>query len=171
MTTADRESVSVRTEIAAAPDEVWAAVADVTRMGEWSPECTGAAWRGSPAGPVLGARFQGHNRKGGIRWNTVCRVVEAEPGRAFAWDVSFGPIPVARWGFRLTPGSPGDAQGTVTVVEQFWQDRRDRISAWTTEFVLRTGGRAEWNRRNMTTTLAALKRSLEAAPTADERDR
>jgi uncharacterized protein YndB with AHSA1/START domain len=99
MTSAGRKSVSVRTEIAAAPDAVWAAVTDVTRMGEWSPECTGAAWRGTPAGPVLGARFRGRNRKGGIRWSTVCRVVEAEPGRAFAWDVSFGPIPVARWGF------------------------------------------------------------------------
>ncbi|MEY9871973.1 uncharacterized protein YndB with AHSA1/START domain [Streptacidiphilus sp. MAP12-33] len=158
------ETISVLTEIAVAPDAVWAAVADVTRMGEWSPECTGAAWRGSPASPVLGARFQGRNRKGGIRWSTVCRVVEAQPGRAFVWDVSFGPIPVARWGFRLTPG---DLSGTVTVVEQFWQDRRDRVSAWTTETVLRTGGRAQWNRRNMTLTLAALKRSLEAdAPAA-----
>ncbi|MEU9079300.1 SRPBCC family protein [Kitasatospora sp. NPDC004745] len=156
MSSAGRESVSVRAEIAAAPDAVWAAVADVTRMGEWSPECTGASWRGSPAAPVPGARFRGHNRKGGIRWNTVCRVVEAEPGHAFAWDVSFGPIPVARWGFRLTGGDG------VTVVEQFWQDRRDRISAWTTETVLRTGHRAEWNRRTMTETLAALKRSLEA---------
>ncbi|WP_042367343.1 SRPBCC family protein [Streptacidiphilus neutrinimicus] len=163
MTSAGRESVSVRTEIAAAPDAVWAAVSDVTRMGEWSPECTGADWRGAPAGPVLGARFRGRNRKGGIRWSTVCRVVEAEPGRAFAWDVSFGPIPVARWGFRLTPGDP---DGGATLVEQFWQDRRDRLSAWTTETVLRTGDRADWNRRNMTLTLAALKRSLEADPAA-----
>ncbi|MEU8513896.1 SRPBCC family protein [Kitasatospora sp. NPDC048722] len=168
MTSAGRESVSVRTEIAAPPDAVWAAVADVTRMGEWSPECTGAAWRGSPAAPVPGARFQGHNRKGGIRWNTVCRVVEAEPGRVFAWDVSFGPIAVARWGFRLTLS---EADGGVTVVEQFWQDRRNRVSTWTTETVLRTGGRAEWNRRNMTVTLAALKRSLEADTAASGRER
>jgi uncharacterized protein YndB with AHSA1/START domain len=168
MSSAGRESVSVRTEIAVAPDAVWAAVSDVTRMGEWSPECTGAAWRGSPAGPVVGARFQGRNRKGGISWSTVCRVVEAAPGRAFAWDVSFGPIPVARWGFRLTPGG---ADGGMTVVEQFWQDRRDPVSTWTSETVLRTGGRADWNRRNMTVTLAALKRSLEADSSSGNADR
>jgi hypothetical protein len=30
--------VSVHCEIAAPPEQVWAMVADVTRMGEWSPE-------------------------------------------------------------------------------------------------------------------------------------
>ncbi|WP_051942724.1 SRPBCC family protein [Streptacidiphilus rugosus] len=153
-----RDSVSVRTEIAATPDAVWAAVADVTRMGEWSPECTGAVWRGEPAGPVVGARFQGRNRKGAVRWSTMCRIVEAEPGRAFAWDVDWG-VPIARWTFRITPGADGGA----TVVEQSWQDRRGRVIAWLTEAALRTGRRVDWNETTMTATLAALKRSLETA--------
>jgi hypothetical protein len=154
---AARDSLVVRTEIEATPEAVWAAVSDVTRMGEWSPECTGGAWRaGGPAEPVVGARFQGHNAKGGRRWSTVCEVVEAESGRAFAWEVSWG-VPIARWGFVLTPGA---VEGT-TVVEQTWQDRRNPVVAWLTETALRTGRRASWNERTMERTLAALKRSLE----------
>jgi hypothetical protein len=147
----------VRTEIATGAEAVWAAVADVTRMGEWSPECTGARWRGSPAAPVPGARFSGHNRKGLARWSTACEVVEAEPGRVFAWEVSFG-VPIARWTYRFTP----TADGHGTVVEQSWLDRRSRLVAWLTETVLGTGRRGDWNEVTMTATLAALKRALEA---------
>ncbi len=40
------ERVSVERVIAAPKDAVWALVADVTRMGEWSPETVGCAWIG-----------------------------------------------------------------------------------------------------------------------------
>ena len=35
------DQVSVTTEIAAPAEQVWAMIADVTRMGEWSPENRG----------------------------------------------------------------------------------------------------------------------------------
>ena len=43
------------------PAEVWAAVTDVTRMGEWSPECVAARWVGGATGPAAGAVFEGDN--------------------------------------------------------------------------------------------------------------
>lgn len=38
------EQGSASIEIDAARDGVWALVADITRMGEYSPECVHAAW-------------------------------------------------------------------------------------------------------------------------------
>ena len=38
------EHGSASIEINAAPEAVWALVADITRMGEYSPECVHAAW-------------------------------------------------------------------------------------------------------------------------------
>ncbi len=49
-------------QIAAAPEKIWALVADVLRMAEWSPVLVGCEWTGSASGPEAGARFVGHNR-------------------------------------------------------------------------------------------------------------
>jgi hemerythrin-like domain-containing protein len=44
------------------PEAVWAVLADVTRVGEWSHECRSVRWLdGSHGGP--GARFRGRNRQ------------------------------------------------------------------------------------------------------------
>ena len=43
------------------PDEVWAAIADVTRRGEWSPECVAGRWIGGATAAVVDARFEGDN--------------------------------------------------------------------------------------------------------------
>ena len=45
-------------------DTVFQLVSDVTRMGEWSPECRRCEWIGESRVPVAGARFQGHNALG-----------------------------------------------------------------------------------------------------------
>lgn len=60
-------------------DEVWDVVRDVTRVGEWSHECVGAAWLGAATAAVPGARFRGRNRAGILRWGRVCEIVSAEP--------------------------------------------------------------------------------------------
>jgi len=49
-------------EVAARPELVWDLVTDITRIGEWSPECIRAAWLGEPSRPRPGARFTGRNR-------------------------------------------------------------------------------------------------------------
>src|ERR1700754_1783756 len=97
------ESIAVE----ASAGEVYALVSDLPRMSEWSPECTRVTWSSGAgavvdAGAVVGARFVGHNRVGVVRWFTFGRVVEADPGRRFVFDITFGPIPISLWSYDFT---------------------------------------------------------------------
>ena len=72
------------------PATVFALIIDVTRTGEWSPECTGGRWVGDAAGPAVGAKFEGDNALvvGGMtlkRWTTTSEVTEYVPGERFAF--------------------------------------------------------------------------------------
>ena len=74
--------------IARPPSEVFATIADVTRMGEWSPENTGARWVDGADGPAVGARFEGDNEAkiGPVtlkKWTTVSEVTVYEPTTVF----------------------------------------------------------------------------------------
>ena len=94
--------------VATRPELVWDLVADVTRVGEWSPECIRAAWLGEPGGPQPGARFTGRNRSpGGFEYEVTCVVTEADRPRAFAWvvlDDSGDPArPSSWWRYRIDP--------------------------------------------------------------------
>jgi uncharacterized protein YndB with AHSA1/START domain len=92
------DEVSVR--IIASPETVYDLVSDVTRMGEWSPECFRCRWYGTPKEAVAGARFVGFNRAGWRIWATRNVVEQAEPGRVFAWRTrSNGNV----WSYRMEP--------------------------------------------------------------------
>jgi hypothetical protein len=95
---------SVSVVIDRPPLEVWTAVADVTRMGEWSPECTAGRWIGGADGPTVGAKFEGDNvaKVAGRtmkRWTTTSEVSACEPGTVFefvaegytTWRYDFAP--------------------------------------------------------------------------------
>ncbi|MFH0241913.1 NAD(P)-binding domain-containing protein [Streptomyces sp. HK10] len=101
------EEVSIRIE--AGPEAVWDLISDVTRMGEWSPECRRCFWRGGKRG--AGARFIGINRRGWVVWVTSNEVEEAERGRSFAFRTTTNGV---RWGYRLEP----DGEGTS--VTEVW---------------------------------------------------
>jgi len=77
--------VEVVRDIAAPPELVYAAISDVTRMGEWSEECYACEWHDGYDGPSVGAMFDGHNRNGEHEWTTQGKVIEAVPGRTFAF--------------------------------------------------------------------------------------
>jgi hypothetical protein len=94
--------VSVSRDVAASADAVWKMVADLPRMGEWSPENEGGAWIKGATGPAPGAAFQGSNRHGGKSWKTVAKVVDAEPGRRFSFRVTAMGLPVALWAYDIT---------------------------------------------------------------------
>ena len=73
------------------PAEVWAAVADITRMGEWSPECTAGRWKGDATGAAVGAEFEGDNvaKLAGRTvkaWTTTSKVTACEPGAVFEFS-------------------------------------------------------------------------------------
>jgi polyketide cyclase/dehydrase/lipid transport protein len=104
-----------RIHIDVAPEAVYDLVADVTRMGEWSPECVGGEWIGGATGPAVGARFQGRNKHGLARWSTKPRVVAADRGREFAF-VATDPFgrDMTRWAYRFEAAQTG-----TDVVESF----------------------------------------------------
>jgi uncharacterized protein YndB with AHSA1/START domain len=94
--------------VATRPELVWDLVADVTRVGEWSPECIRAAWLADPGRPESGARFTGHNGfPNGFEYEVTCVVTEAKRPRAFAWvvlDDSGDPArPSSSWRYQIDP--------------------------------------------------------------------
>lgn len=150
------ESVDIRSR----PAALYEAVSDVGRMGEWSPEATGA--KIITKGPVqAGSRFRGSNRKGWIHWSTQCVVVNAVPGEEFTFEVRVLGSPVARWSYHFSPIEGG------TRVEESWTDLRSGFVGFVARsvgaVVLGTPDRANHNRRTMRITLDRLKRSMETA--------
>jgi hypothetical protein len=100
--------------IGAPPERVYALVSDVTRMGEWSPECVDVSWADGSAGPVVGAQFHGSNRRADNEWTTPNTILVADEGKEFAWVVGTPDFQVTRWRFVLTP-----SEGGTTVTESF----------------------------------------------------
>ena len=141
--------------VAAEPGAVYALISDLPRMGSWSPECTGLTGRGGVSAPVQGARFIGHNRHGRVRWSTFGEVVAAEPPHRFAFEVTVGPVPVARWEYTLDADDAG-----CTVTEQ-WTDRRPRPVRALLDATM--GSRERTNIRGIRATLEALKSAAERA--------
>ncbi|MGH2758663.1 MAG: SRPBCC family protein [Actinomycetota bacterium] len=93
--------------IDAPPRSVYAMIADVTRMGEWSPECVGASWARGSSGPTVGAVFQGTNQRNTNEWTTPNTVIAADEGEEFAWVVGTMDFRVCTWRYRLTPEGEG----------------------------------------------------------------
>jgi len=85
MTTATTGNASI--DITASPDEVYDVLADITRMGERSPECYRCEWLDGVTAALPGVRFRGYNRLGLLRWTTTCTVTAAERGQEFAFTV------------------------------------------------------------------------------------
>ncbi|MFB4305975.1 SRPBCC family protein [Actinomadura sp. GTD37] len=151
--------------VAAGAGDVYAAVADLRRMGEWSPEVFATWVRGRAIAP--GTRFVGFNRIGWRVWFTTCQVTSAVPGEAFAFRVSSFGIPVALWGYRFEDVSD-DPSAPRTRLTEYWEDlRRDGRSA---KFVSLLGKvftgvpaerRADVNRAGMRATLGRIRTAVE----------
>jgi len=92
--------------VEASPVRVYQLVSDITRMGEWSPETYLCTWVDGATGPVVGARFKGHNRRGLLRWCNTPEVIAATPGREFAFRrVVLGNE--VHWRYRMQPDGSG----------------------------------------------------------------
>ena len=142
--------IEVTRTIAATPEQVYALVSDLPRMGEWSPENTGGKWIKGATGAAVGAKFQGTNALGKKKWKTISTVTAATPGKQFAFDVTAAGMKVAGWGFSITATDAG------TTVTHFWDDHRNSIIAKLTGLALGVKDRASHNRANMETTLEGL---------------
>ena len=107
--------------VAAAPADVFALVSDITRTGEWSPQCYRIEWDedADPQPPAVGATFTGHNRKPGREWTTVSEVLTWEKDREFSWRViSSNTV----WGYRLEPVNRRDDATVLTEFTEFTPD-------------------------------------------------
>ncbi len=109
---------SVSRDIAAPAEKVWALVADLPRMGEWSPENAGGKWIKGATGPALGAVFRGSNKNGVRRWSTNATVIACEPGKLFEFAVTSGPLGIAHWRYEFE-----DTESGCRVTES-WEDHR-----------------------------------------------
>jgi uncharacterized protein YndB with AHSA1/START domain len=152
------------TVIDAPPERIYDLVADMARMGEWSPECQRVEWSGGSTVPVVGATFIGHNKGGPanlMRWSRKGRVLVAEPGRQFAFVTEEGGRDSTEWHYRFEP-----TEGGTRVVESYvvrW------IPLWARIVDIPTN-RARELRDSMEHTLGQLKAAAERA-TATEATR
>lgn len=149
--------VEVDVAIDAPPEAVWSMVGDPVALGELTAECFDMTWVQGAAGPRVGARFRGRNRSSWRRWSTTCTIVRYEPGSEIAWDVVYGPLSVARWGYRVQP----DGDGGARVTERF-EDHRGLLLRSVGPLVRATFDPEEHNRANMNETLARIKARSEA---------
>src|SRR3954452_3373513 len=145
-------TAQVSVTIDAPPDVVYDLVADVTRMGEWSPECVRCEWLGEPG--VVGSTFKGHNRRGPARWSTVARVLVADRPRTFTFATLYKDDPSTQWSYRF------EGDGPTTVTESFEAIRGPRLIGFLERTLLRN--RQAQLETGMAQTLDAIKRRAES---------
>src|SRR3954470_8051401 len=99
---------SATVDINATPERVYELVSDITRMGEWSPECVRCTWTKGATGPVVGARFKAVNKGGrGPAWCNPPVVRVADPAREFTFTRSGPGIGSYTWRSVLEPTATG----------------------------------------------------------------
>ncbi|MGN6474454.1 MAG: SRPBCC family protein [Mycobacteriales bacterium] len=150
------ERLEISRDIAASPEAVYAAISDVTRMGEWSPECHACEWHDGFDAPAVGATFDGHNRAGDREWTTQGKVIEADPGRAFSFECSMYDFHYATWGYRIEPTETGCR------VTEWTDDLRPESALEMSKQISGIDDRAGHNRQTMSGTLERLATALEA---------
>jgi uncharacterized protein YndB with AHSA1/START domain len=135
--------------------EVFDAITDITRMGEWSPECVACRWADGVDGSRVGAVFSGDNvaKVGPLtlkRWTTSSEVTAYEPATVFEF-VAEG-YSTWRYDFEARDGS-------TVVTESFSYAPPTGAKKFLYETVMR---RSASMVKGMDATLGRLKTALEA---------
>jgi Polyketide cyclase / dehydrase and lipid transport len=140
----------------ASAEVIYRLIADMPRMGEWSPECQRVEWTAGTTAPEVGATFVGHNRGGPrqlMRWSRAGRVLAAECGKEFAFVTEEGGRESTVWTYTLEP-----TDGKTRVSEAYevrW------IPAWARILDIPTNRHRELSEA-MRVTLSRLKTAAEA---------
>jgi uncharacterized protein YndB with AHSA1/START domain len=150
----------VSIEIAATPETVYGLVSDITRMGDWSPECVRCSWTKGATGPAAGARFRATNKgRRGPAWFNTPAVTVAEPGHEFAFNRNGPGIGSYTWRYVMEPTANG-----TRVTESFDAERPlGPAMTWVTEKWTGSTDRDADLHRGMTETLTRLKAAAERA--------
>jgi len=139
--------------IDATAEEIYDAISDLTRMGDWSPENRGGTWLDGGSGAV-GDRFEGQNQIGDRRWSVVAQVTRADRGSEFQFVTGDPASPFVRWTYRMSGSNP-------TVLTEVW-DVEQLPPTLVDLDAERLAARAEAVREGMMATLAAIKSTLES---------
>lgn len=112
-------------DIDASPEKVWAVISDLSRMGEWSPQCRKQIVRGGPV--KVGTKTININRRGLLVWPTTATVVRYEPNKEVAYRINENNTV---WSYTITPNGDGvrlterrEAPEGTTKVSQFLVDK------------------------------------------------
>ncbi|GAB2640785.1 SRPBCC family protein [Gordonia jinhuaensis] len=112
-------------DIDASPEKVWAVISDLSRMGEWSPQCRKQIVRGGPV--KVGTKTININRRGLLVWPTTATVVRYEPNKEIAYRINENNTV---WSYTITPNGDGvrlterrEAPEGTTKVSQFLVDK------------------------------------------------
>ncbi|MBI4883394.1 MAG: SRPBCC family protein [Actinobacteria bacterium] len=135
------------------PQQVWAAITDITRMGDWSPECIAARWAGGATGAALGAKFEGDNEvriagRVAKRWTTTSTITACTPTTRFEFNVEG----YTTWSYDLQP-----VDGGTRVTEKFQYESKGFKGFVYRRVLLRQ----RMMRKGMQRTLARVKAALE----------
>jgi hypothetical protein len=137
-------------------EDLYDLVADITRMGAWSPVCE-ACWWDEGAGPEVGAWFTGRNVLPDRTWETRSQIVVADRGREFAYTVGESWV---RWGYLFRAIDRG------TELTETWDFLPDGISMFKERFgddaEAQTVTRFELAKVGIPATLEAIKREAES---------
>jgi uncharacterized protein YndB with AHSA1/START domain len=149
--------LTVSRDIVASPDVVWALLADLPRMPEWSPENERLEWLGGATAAAPGAKFRGTNRNGSKSWKSVGEITAIEPGRKLAFSVTAGPFKVAEWSYVIDR-----TEGGCRVTEG-WTDRRGSVMRTLSKLATGVQDRSSHNRQGMEETLRRIAAAAEAS--------
>ena len=148
--------IEVSRDIAASPEAVFAAITDITRMGEWSPETRRAEWNEGFDRAEVGAQYTGHNQNGDKEWSIMATIVELMPCERFFFDCSSRDFVFAKWGYAIEPTATGCR------VTEYAQDLRPEASKARGESISGVADRVTHNLAGMEATLERLAAALES---------
>jgi len=157
--TARRSHDEVTIDIAAPPERVYGLLSDITRMGEWSPECRRCSWADGATGPSVGARFRARNKgRRGPSWFNKPTVTVAEPGHEFAFNRHGPGIGSYTWRYVVEPSAGG-----TRLTESFDVERPlPKAMSWLTEKWVGSADRDADLHEGMEVTLSRIKVAAEA---------
>lgn len=147
--------IEVSRDIAASASSLFAALTDITRMGEWSPETYRAEWNDGFDSAEVGAKFTGHNRNGDKEWTTEAEIVDLVPDERFFFDCNFRGFVFSKWGYALKATESGCR------VTEYNQDLRPEEAKSRSASMSGVQDRLAHNRAGMETTLERLAAAVE----------
>ena len=121
--------------------------------------CHRVEWIAPSSRPGVGARFRGHNKLRAFKWSRDCEIDVFEPEREFAFHTEVKGRESTRWRYRLEPTDGGtrltETYRAVFLPTWIWLLRKLPGAAKTSD---------EDTRKNLSTSLAAIKQTAEASP-------